>query len=196
MANTTRSAGLGANGVGGGSVTWTDPNNVVASDNSYAVALGLDNTTSKDLDCTNFGFNLPAGATINGITVSIERYGSGQVADLSIKLLNGDGAGGESAQDKSTGATWAAVEGATTFGSPTDTWGESWTASEVNSLNFGVRIQCEGITGDYNADTAYIDHVQITVYFSSNIKAGNLEVKEIRAGDNPLSNVAAGSLTV
>ena len=195
MANTTKSAGSGADGPSG-SVSWTDPNNITASDNTYAVALGLDNTTSKDLDCTNFGFNLPAGATINGITVSIERYGSGQVADLSIKLLNGDGAGGESAQDKSTGATWAAVEGVTTFGSPTDTWGESWTASEVNSLNFGVRIQCEGITGDYNADTAYVDHVQITVYFSSNIKAGNLEVKEIRVGDNPLSNVAAGSLTV
>ena len=194
MANTTKSAGQGADGPSG-SVSWTDPNNISASDNSYAVALGLDGTTSKDLDCTNFGFNLPAGATINGITASIERYGSGQVADLSIKLLNGDGAGGESAQDKSTGTIWGA-EGVTTFGSPTDTWGESWTASEVNSSNFGVRIQCEGITGDYDADTAYIDHVQITVYFSSNIKAGNLEVKEIRVGDNPLSNIAAGSLTV
>jgi hypothetical protein len=195
MANTTKSAGTGANGSGGGSVTWTDPGNITASDNSYAVIQGPDGFSSKDLDCTNFGFNLPAGATINGITVSIERYGSGQVIDTSIKLLNGDGAGGESEQDKSTGATWGA-EGITTFGSPTDSWGESWTASEVNSSNFGVRIQCEGVTGDYAVDQAYIDHVQITVYFTSTIKAGGLEVKEMRVGANPLTSLAAGSVTI
>ena len=193
MANTTKNAGLGANGAGGGSSTWTDPNNITASDNSYAVIPGPHGFSSTDLDCTNFGFNIPTGSTINGISVHIERYAGGQVSDTSIKLLNGDGAGGESAQDKSTGAAWSATEGVVTFGGSNETWGESWTASDINSSSFGVRLQCGGDTTYYDTDSAYLANVQITVYFASPLAAGDAEIKEIRIGDVPLSNIAAGA---
>jgi hypothetical protein len=196
MANTTRSAGLGANGVGGGSATWTNPNNITASDNTRAVIQGPDGFSSRDLVCSNFNFNIPLGSTINGISVGVERYASGQVIDTVIKLLNGDGAGGESNYNDSSGATWSATDATTTFGGPTQTWGESWTAAKINSSNFGVILRCEGVTGDYAVDQAYIDHVQITVYFSSTIRAGVSEIKEIRVGANPISNITAGSITI
>jgi hypothetical protein len=198
MASVTRSAGTGANGSGGGGTFWTDPGNITSSDNQYAAIPGPDGFSSQDLDCTNFGFTIPAGSTINGIEAHIERYGGGGTQDTSIVLLNGDGAGGESAQDKSAGATWGA-ETTVTFGGASDTWGESWTTSEVNSSNFGVRIQCGSPTFDFIPDQAYVDHVQITVHYTASgpnfeTKAGTVTISDIKLGEVSIADIFFGTI--
>lgn len=55
-----------------GSIAWTTPNNIMASDNSYASAT---NGTSETITASNFGFNLPTNAVVDGIEVDVERYG-------------------------------------------------------------------------------------------------------------------------
>ena len=196
MASVTRSAGTGANGSGGGSTNWTNPGNVTASDNNYATFFAqFDGDISKDLDCTNFGFNIPAGSTINGIEVHIERYGT-DITDISINLLNGDGAGGES-QDRSTAASWSSTDTVDSFGGSTDTWGETWSVSDVNSSNFGVRIQCQDNSGGFppTVGSAQIDHVEITVHYSSaarnSISSAYVEVlgDETAPGRNSVSSL-------
>ena len=201
MASVTRSAGTGANGSGGGSTNWTNPGNITASDNSYATFFAqFDGDISKDLDCTNFGFSIPAGSTINGIEVHIERYGT-DITDISINLLNGDGAGGESAQDKSTGASWSSTDTVDSFGGSTDTWGETWSVSDVNSSNFGVRIQCQDNSGGFppTVGSAQIDHVEITVHYTASgpnfeTKAGTVTISDIKLGEVSIADIFFGTI--
>jgi hypothetical protein len=70
-----RSPGTGAN-VGFGALQWSNPTNVVSSNNVYATC--VDSTidfdvTSDPLRASNYGFAIPADATILGIFVEIER---------------------------------------------------------------------------------------------------------------------------
>lgn len=65
----------GAADLWGNTLTDTDVNN-----SGFGVALGVnqtqDGTSSSDwLKATNFGFAIPSGATINGITVALEMKG-------------------------------------------------------------------------------------------------------------------------
>lgn len=201
MATSTQSAGSAANGSGGGSTNWTNPGNVTTSDDNYATFLAqFDGDFSKDLDCTNFGFSIPAGATIDGIQANIERNGF-DITDLSIKLLNGDGAGGESAQDKSTGASWSSSDTVDSFGGSTDTWGETWSVSDVNSSNFGIRIQCQDNTAGIPPalGSAQIDHVEITVYYTVSgpnfvIKAGDVAISDIKLGEVSIADIFFGTI--
>lgn len=70
--------GTGADDASVGTITWSNPGNITASDNTYATNLtGCITSVSHYLKATNFGFSVPAGATITGITVEIERKGTG-----------------------------------------------------------------------------------------------------------------------
>jgi hypothetical protein len=65
VTSSARSAGTGAG--------WTTPSNIVSSNNLYATAAISANSTSADLDATNFGFTIPSGNQIVGISASVER---------------------------------------------------------------------------------------------------------------------------
>ena len=61
----------GANNSSIGSRSWSSTNNVVSSNDSYATVSLSRNQTSNYLMATGFGFSIPTGATINGITVTV-----------------------------------------------------------------------------------------------------------------------------
>ncbi len=68
-----RNAGAGA--TSGSGTGWTNPGGITADDTSYAT-VGVSSwsgSTSEYLQGTNYGFNIPAGATIDGIQVVIWR---------------------------------------------------------------------------------------------------------------------------
>src|SRR5204863_304279 len=74
---------------GTGSVVWTNPADAESSDGVYAFA-GVASTTTHYLKLTNFGFSIPAGSTITGVTVAVERIKTGSsqdVRDASVKLV-------------------------------------------------------------------------------------------------------------
>ncbi len=47
------------------------------------------------------------------------------------------------------------------YGDPSDLWGTTWTAAEINSINFGVLVR----VGDAAAASNVADACRITVYY-------------------------------
>ena len=76
----------GANVTGIGTSAWGAPGNALANDNSYATVT-VNNATSNYLQTSNYGFNIPSGATINGIQVTIGRFQILQAGEMMLEII-------------------------------------------------------------------------------------------------------------
>ena len=156
----------GTNVIGIGTVSWTNPGNIIADDTSYATA-ALSNATSRYLAGTNYGFAIPTDATISGITVAIARFesatGAGKdVQDNIVSLIKGSTLTGTNKAATSTEwPTGSPV--AATYGSTSDLWGTTWTPADINASNFGVALSAKSS----NNRTASVDYIQITVTYTT-----------------------------
>ncbi len=145
----------GAQSAGAGtSFAWANPNDALTSNNSYSSASCNPSPISNFAGYTNYlavnDFNafIPSSATINGITVSVERKNtfSGISDTLSINtdaiFLMYDLAGTATTigTKKTSATTWTNSDVTETFGGAADLWGRSWTATEINNANFGVAL--------------------------------------------------------
>ena len=90
-----------------GTLTWTNPANAVSIDAAYATANATSATGTQlanYLECTGYGFAIPSGATINGITVNIVRNISSTrnttAQDNAVRVVNSSGTIGTT--DRST----------------------------------------------------------------------------------------------
>jgi len=140
------SGGTGANATGIGTVAWNNPGNARTNNNSYATAAltasGV--TTSNYLRVSNFGFNIPASATISGIEVIIGRRedntGNGNdVRDVEVILMKAGSTSGINNKAYTT-LDWPTSKTAANYGNPTDLWGTTWNATDINAANFGVSL--------------------------------------------------------
>jgi hypothetical protein len=154
---------------GAGYIAWTSPGYITAGDTNYAT-ISLDkNEVSNYLRGTGYGFTIPATATIDGITVVINRYKKDNgfsIADEDVYLLKGLSPVGM--DNAKTGTDWPAVTPATaTYGGASDKWGENWSPSDINSTNFGVVLSvARSGTGANAAQPSYVDYIQITVAYT------------------------------
>lgn len=151
-----------------GSIGWLSTSNIFASNNlrSSVTALSLFEQ-SFYLISNNYGFSVPASATICGLEVEIEKSASGlfqDVRDESIRLVKGGTIVGSN--NANTAATWPTADTYFTHGSNTDLWGTTWTPAEVNATDFGVAISVK-LGGISILPTAYIDHISMTVYYDT-----------------------------
>jgi hypothetical protein len=139
--------------------SWTTPGNVGVSDNAKATYSIPGNGQSSNLDITNFGFSIPAGSTIDGITVRAEVSANGtSVDDDTVMLLKNGAAVGN---DYASGTDWSTTDATRTYGDSNDRWGTSWTPADINAGNFGVRLK---VDSDVAATRiASVDYVTITV---------------------------------
>lgn len=64
--------------------------------------------------------------------IAVADYG---VVDDEIKIVKSDGSIGTT--NKSAGASWPTSDAYSTYGGPSDLWGETWTAEDINNANFG-----------------------------------------------------------
>lgn len=149
---------------GGGLIPWSLPGNILASDDSRStVTLGT--STSDYLKATNFGFSIPAGATINGITVAIERHDTdSNCNDAAVRIIKGGTIG---STDKSA-AGWpdGPPDGSPeTYGGTSDLWGETWTADDINASTFGFAIKASG-TSASPSSKARVDHITISIDYT------------------------------
>lgn len=150
---------------GVGTVTWTDPGNAAASDDSRAVCSMGTSAVGHYLKATNFGFAIPAGATIDGIVVEIEKSwtnGQGGVLDNRVRIVKGGAIG---STDRSDVNAWNSTDGYTTYGTSSDLWGETWTATDINASDFGVALSPLNNSGTKPA-VGEIDHIRITVHYT------------------------------
>ena len=168
MASATKSAGTVVSDATYGDVPWANPSNATASDDTYATCGPLDNFegpyAGEYLRCTNFGFAVPAGATIDGIVVTVEGKTSTGTIDLNIEALKGGAGTGGTA----LGNSITTVETAVAFGTSTSKWGTTWTSTDINASTFGVWFYPQA---GASAQTISIDHVSITVYYTEGASA-------------------------
>jgi len=149
-----------------GSNAWSNTSNAFSSNNSYATATLADSETTQYLKLTNFGFAVPSGNRITGIVVEIEKSrtaGSGTIKDNAVRIVKGGTPTGNDLKDANA---WSTSDAYTSYGNSTELWGVTWTVSDINSSGFGVAISAHESSGAMSLQTAQIDHVRITVYYT------------------------------
>ena len=189
-------AGVGA--TSGPTVDWVNPNNITASDNTYATATlqsGADTVRVSDfIRADLFGFDIPAMATIDGLVCRVEQKAgtAASIYEHTINILkNGSVPGGS--DNKSTTAVWSTTEGFVSYGSPSDLWGATWTPADINDVDTGFAIRCQ-YNGAYSGDTAYVDSMDMTVYYTVNgMKFGATSIGRIYVGDREVTAIYYGS---
>src|SRR3989344_9043663 len=123
-----------------------------------------DTEYSEILKLTNFNFSsVPAGATIDGITVAVERRTTaGNAKDALVKLYDSTGTlVGDSKAD--TVSNWPGTATVKTYGGAADTWNASLDRDDIVSSNFGVAIAAQATA---NAAIAAIDYATITINYT------------------------------
>jgi hypothetical protein len=176
------STGADGSGIGLNSVGWANPDRITSNNNNNATATlvnpcgsGVPNVTAYThfLKASNFGFAIPAGATINGISASINRHASNNnqtppyadyVRDGYVKLVKADGS--YIFANYTSGGNWATTNTVANYGNNSDTWGDSWTPADINSSNFGVVL-----SAFISADTCFqpmaaVDSMSISVTYT------------------------------
>jgi Tfp pilus assembly protein PilX len=141
---------------------WTSSSSVYTSNNADATTTLAASAQSANLDVTGFGFNLPTGSTIVGIQATVERAASNSnsIEDYDVFLLK---AGSPSGSDKASTTDWGTFDSDRVYGGSADLWGTTWTEAQVEASNFGIRLKVRNLTT--SSRTAYVDHVEIRVYY-------------------------------
>lgn len=141
-----------------GTAIWVNPLNAIASDDSYATT-APGGIPSQFLKATTFGFSIPSVAQITGIEATVERRSAlGTVVDAAVRIVKGGVVG---AADRTAVGFWPTTDGTVTYGSDSDLWGETWTPADINAAGFGFAISATD-----SFDTAGVDHIQVTVYYT------------------------------
>jgi len=174
----------------GSSATWSNTGNTSLSDDAYANTgdiVGGAGSYTDYLVATNFGFSIPSGAAITGIEVTVERSdASGLTSDYRVRIVKGGVIG---STEMSSGAAYGTSDSYGMYGSPFDSWGETWTDADVNAADFGVAIAAQRNAAG-GSSAAVIDQILITIYyaatlpvtivnFSASKKSNNIETQWI-----------------
>lgn len=144
MANQTKYAGIVTQASSGGTLVWNTPNRA-AGDNltTYAEVGTFEYAAhqSQYLVAENYGFTIPSGSAINGIQVEIiggyettagfDQAGQVSVVDYSLSI------GGKSISPPLNSYSPLPVT-SNVYGGPSEKFGYTWTAAEINSSNFGI----------------------------------------------------------
>ena len=146
-----------------GSVAWA-PGNLPSG--GYAAVNMPASITSHYLEATGFGLAIPAGATIQGIAVTIARAAtvSNDIFDAQVRLLQ---AGVVAGSDHRNGVAWpgnglySPVNAA--YGGPTDLWGVTWTPAQINATGFGVAVSVASFGA---GSVAYVPALSLTVAYA------------------------------
>lgn len=150
------------NETGADSNSWGTMSNVAASDDNYSACSIGKNEVSDFFNAKNFGFSIPANATIDGITVRIETKSSATntLKDQTIQLLVG---GSRSGDNKAISDYYPTSDITRDYGGDSDKWGLNISPSDINSSDFGISIQ---YYADGGSATAYIDYIAIQVSYT------------------------------
>jgi hypothetical protein len=127
-----------------GTITWSNPERVVAEDGnraqSYYITSGSGTGTTHYIKATNFGFAIPTGMRIDGILVEIKKTGSASAPsggadqsqkDSSVKIVKANGSIGTTNKAKTT--QWPYPLAYVSHGGAADLWGESWTPEDITT---------------------------------------------------------------
>lgn len=153
-----------------GTTSWTSPSNAYTDNGVYATTsstVASNTTHSGALILLGWGFALPSGSTVDGVTVTVNaknaNAGAGfQMFPASLRLSGGTLSG---TATKNSAAWSGTTDTNTSVGGATDLWSASSIAyTDVNDTSFGVRIVVKNTNG--STQVCSIDYVSITVYYT------------------------------
>lgn len=153
-------AGTGASLAGIGTVAWTNPDRITASDNTYTIA-ATSSSVSHWLVATNFDFStIPNDAIILGVTGTVEaKYtiGSGATITSSSFVVGGAVVGTQ----KTLAQAITNADAQYTVGSASDLWGYAITPAllKVSTTGFAISVTGSGAT------TIAVDAMWLTVTY-------------------------------
>jgi hypothetical protein len=140
-------AASSADSGGDGNGFQTNPSHAYADDGAFA--LDTNSGTGTGTSCTgsgkdrhrfrDYGFALPAGASVKGIQVRLDAYADSTSGTPRMCVqLSADG--GSSWTTSKTTAALTTTQGTYVLGSSTDMWGKTWSASNLGNTRLRVRV--------------------------------------------------------
>ena len=133
-----------------------DPTNAYADDTAYAT-----NSNGDDVHrYFNYDVSIAGGCVVAGIEVRLDWWldSDSGTNDLTIDLSWDSGTSWTATK---TDATETTTEHTAVLGGSNDTWGRSWTASELSNDNFRVRIAAnEDVSRSF-----FLDWMPVKVYY-------------------------------
>lgn len=161
--------GTSANRTGTGTVAWANPSNANADDGSRttATATPISDRQTNYLYCSNFSFSIPSGSTINGITVTIEKQleTTTTATDTIVSIVKADNSIGSTNYKKA--GNWPTPLTVFTYGGVSDLWGETWSYSDINDVDFGIVISGRVAGGFKSSGYLHIDYVKISIDYTT-----------------------------
>nr|WP_320025492.1 HYR domain-containing protein [uncultured Acetobacterium sp.] len=160
---------------------WVNKPYAMTSDNVYTTAAVTNAQEYTEwLKAGNYGFTIPANATITGIQANVERKqvitenvpGTtlGMYDFMACLMINGTIVTTSNIVADAIPYYWPSNEEVKTFGGPTSLWGLSLTPADVNNGNFGFAILPKKayLVAGYPYVTAYpwVDYMSMTVYYT------------------------------
>lgn len=142
-------------------ISATSPGYIFATSAISVTASG--STSSQCLHATGFKFSIPTTATILGIQVSAVTYDSVSGAPVTFTAQlqsNGSGIGTSQSFSASTSRNRQVL------GAWNSLWGATLTPAQINQSSFGVSLQAALNTTTPESAKAYVDDVQITVFYT------------------------------
>jgi hypothetical protein len=175
---------------------WSNWNNILTADGLTA-DVGLNafpncfQTTcyySRFLLASNFGFNIPGSATIEGVKVEVIRMSSASpdIKDSIAQIITGGNAGNNHADS----TAWTPAPVTIIYGDSADVWGLALIADSVNSINFGFRIMIRNGSASPAFTPSSIDNIKMTVYYSlpTGIFSQTKTANDFTISPNPATN--------
>ncbi|HLG33462.1 MAG TPA: T9SS type A sorting domain-containing protein [Bacteroidia bacterium] len=118
---------------------------------------------SRYLIAKNFGFAIPAGASVDGVLAAVScRNAFGGINDTIVQLLSANQPAGNN--NSPGNLPWSPLTSVIFYGDTNDLWGLPLTPDSVNDTDFGIAVMVRNSSA--SPDTAFVDHVQMTVYYS------------------------------
>jgi uncharacterized repeat protein (TIGR01451 family) len=139
---------------------WTNAANALSDTDSSAVATAQGD--DDDQGFSSFGFGVPAGSIVDGITVQVRALTSDNDCRLQAWL---SGANGSNPTSTKTDSSIDGSFDTLTFGAANDTWGRVWDPTQLTNDNFVVVLRHDAPNGCSNSQTSSIDWVKVTVTY-------------------------------
>ncbi len=137
---------------------WTDPSNAFSSDNTYATATN----DNDDQSYGGFGFSIPAGSIIDGISVEVDAMVVGGVGTWQVQVRLSPNGGSTWTSGQST-PNLTTTETTYTLGSSSDTWGRTWDPTELSNDNFRLEIRANRTSG--SGGGILVDQIRVRVTY-------------------------------
>ena len=141
---------------------WTNISNIQGDGGAYANCAMPGSGYSDWIIGYQFVLNVPAGATITGLSVQVERGSStGSAYNAQFQLLNLSS--GDIGNYRIDGSNWTTLTEIKTYGGESSLWGAVLTPTMVNTPNFGIKMS---VSCGATPDTADLNYFKMKVHYT------------------------------